>query len=207
MKVLIIGAAGRTGKAAVERAIAAGHQVTAFVRDAGEFGVDGVRVVEGDATNENAVEAAIRNQDAVLDTVGGTTPYKQTTLETSVAKVVITAMERNGVRRLVATSMLGVGESRANATFYERLLVSTLLRGADEDKSAMEAEITASALEWVILRPAILTDDPAGGRVRVYSEDDDGKAHKISRADLAAFMVDQLSSDEHLRRLVTIASS
>ncbi len=162
MKILVIGAAGRTGKAAVERAIAAGHQVTAFVRDAGELHVDGVRVVEGDATNENAVEAAIRDQDAVLDTVGGTTPYKQTTLETSVARVVITAME---------------------------------------------AEITASALEWVILRPAILTDDPAGGRVRVYSEDDGEQAHKISRADLAAFIVDQLSSDEHLRRMVTIASS
>ncbi len=109
MKVLVIGAAGRTGKAVVERAIAAGHHVTAFVRDAGELDVDGVRVVEGDATDENAVEAAIRGQDAVLDTVGATTPYKQTTLETSVAKAVITAMERNGVRRLVATSMLGVG--------------------------------------------------------------------------------------------------
>ncbi len=207
MKVLVIGAAGRTGKAVVERAIAAGHQVTAFVRDAGELDIGGVRVVEGDATNENAVESAIRDQDAVLDTVGGTTPYKQTTLETSVAKAVIVAMERNGVRRLVATSMLGVGESKANATFYERLLVSTLLRGADKDKSAMEAEIKASALEWVVVRPAILTDDPASGRVRVFSEDDGEKAHKISREDLAAFMIDQLSSDEHLRRSVTIASS
>ncbi len=207
MKVLVIGAAGRTGKAVVERAIAAGHQVTAFVRDAGELDIGGVRVVEGDATNENAVEAAIRDQDAVLDTVGGTTPYKQKTLETSVAKAVIVAMERNGVRRLVATSMLGVGESKANATFYERLLVSTLLRGADKDKLAMEAEIKASALEWVVVRPAILTDDPASGRVRVFSEDYGEKAHKISREDLAAFMIDQLSSDEHLRRSVTIASS
>lgn len=207
MKVLVIGAAGRTGKAVVERAIAAGHQVTAFARDAGELDMPGVRVVKGDATDQTAVEAATRGQDAVLDTVGGTTPYKQTTLETSVAKTVITAMERNGVRRLVATSMLGVGESRANATFYERLLVSTLLRGADKDKSAMEAEIKASALEWVILRPAILTDDPASGRVHVYSEDDGEKAHQISRADLAAFIVDQLSSNEHLRRSITIAGS
>ncbi len=207
MKVLVFGAAGRTGKAVVERVIAAGHQVTAFARDASELDMPGVRVVEGDATDQTAVEAATFGQDAVLDTVGGTTPYEQTTLETSVAKTVITAMERNGVRRLVATSMLGVGESRANATFYERLLVSTLLRGADNDKSAMEAEIKASALEWVILRPAILTDDPASGRVHVYSEEDGEKAHKISRADLAAFMVDQLSSNEHLRRSVTIASS
>jgi putative NADH-flavin reductase len=112
MKVLVIGAAGRTGKAVVERAVAAGHQVTSFARDVGELDMPGVRVVEGDATDENAVEAAIGGQDAVLDTVGGTTPYKQTTLETSVAKTVIAAMERNGVSRLVARSMLGVGESR-----------------------------------------------------------------------------------------------
>lgn len=207
MKVVVIGAAGRTGKAVVERAVNAGHEVTAFAREAGELDMPGVRVVEGDATDESAIDAALRGQDAVIDTIGGTTPYKQTTLETSVAKTVIAAMERNGVRRLVATSMLGVGESSANATFYERLLVSTLLRGADKDKSAMEAEIKASSLEWVILRPAILTDDPASGRVQVFSEDGGEKAHKISREDLAAFMVDQLSSDEHLRLSITIASS
>lgn len=207
MRVLVIGAAGRTGRAVVERAVAAGHQVTAFAREAGELDMPGVRVVEADATDDNAIDAAIHGQDAVLDTIGGTTPYKQTTLETSVAKAVIAAMERNGVRRLVATSMLGVGESRANATFYESLLVSTFLRGADKDKSAMEAEIKASSLEWVILRPAILTDDPASGSVHVFSGNGGEKAHKISREDLATFMVDQLSSDEHLRRSITIASS
>lgn len=71
----------------------------------------------------------------------------------------------------------------------------------------MEAEIKASSLDRVIVRPAILTDDPASGRVHVFSEEDGEKAHKISRANLAAFMVDQLSSDEHVHRMITIASS
>jgi len=207
MKVLVIGATGRTGKAVVERAVAAGHQVTAFGCEVGEFNIPEVRVVEGDATDASAIDGAVRGQDAVLDTVGGKTPYKETTLETSVAKTVIAAMQRNGVRRLAATSMLGVGGSKANATFYERLLVSTFLHGTDKDKAAMESAIEASSLEWVILRPALLNDDPATGRVHVFSEDSDEKAHKISRADLAAFMVDQLTSDEHLYKTITIANS
>ncbi len=206
MKVLVIGAAGRTGKAVVKRAVAAGHEVTAFAREAGELDIPGVRVVEGDATDGNAINEAVRGQGAVLGAVGGKTPYKETTLETSIAKAVIAAMERNGVRRLVATSMLGVGGSKANATFYERLLVSTFLRGADKDKKAMEAAIEASSLEWVILRPAILSDDPPTGRVRIFEEGSGEKAHKISRDDLAAFMVDQLTSNEHLHKAVTIAN-
>ncbi len=86
MKVLVIGAGGRTGKAVVERAASAGHQVTAFVHEADEFDIADVKVIVGDATDSGAIEEAVRGQDAVLDTVGGTTPYKETTLETSVAK-------------------------------------------------------------------------------------------------------------------------
>lgn len=207
MKVLVIAAAGRTGKAVVERALAAGHQVTAFVRKANEVATADFRVVEGDAADSDAVDGAMSGQDAVLDTIGGKTPYKATTFESSVASTVIASMQRNGVRRLVVTSMIGVGDSKANATIYERLLVSTFLRGADKDKAAMEALVRSSALEWVILRPAILTDDPATGSVHVLSAETDEKAHNISRGDLAAFMVDQLSSNEHLRQAVTIANN
>lgn len=71
----------------------------------------------------------------------------------------------------------------------------------------MEAAVEASGLDWVIVRPAILSDDPATGDLRTYSADTDEKAHKITRGDLAAFLVDQLSSDEHLRQAVTIANS
>ncbi|MBC8140436.1 MAG: SDR family oxidoreductase, partial [Armatimonadetes bacterium] len=169
MKVLVIGAAGKTGKAVVEQAVAAGHEVTSFVRKADEYEVSGVRVLEGDATDSVAMDAAVLGQDAVLDTIGGKTPYKTTTLEASAAHTIIASMQRNGVRRLVVTSMLGEGDSMANAPIYEQLLVKTFLRGADKDKAAMESAVEASGLDWVILRPAILSDDPAKGNVRVFS--------------------------------------
>lgn len=207
MNVLVIGAAGKTGQAVVEQALAAGHQVTAFVRQAAAYQRTGVRVVEGDAADRGAMEAAVLGQDAVLDTIGGKTPYKTTTLESSAAHSIIAAMRRHGVRRLVVTSMLGVGNSTANSSLLVRVLVATFLRGADKDKRAMEGAVAASGLDWVILRPAILTDDPAQGNVHVFPAKTGEKAHKITRADLASFMLAQLATDEHLHQAVTIANS
>ena len=207
IKILVIGAAGKTGRAVVEQAVAAGHQVTAFVRKADKYDVTNVRVIAGDATSIAVMEAAVLGQDAVIDTIGGKTPYKLTTLESSAASTIIKAMQRNGVRRLVVTSMLGVGESKENAPILTRLLVSTFLRGANKDKAAMESAVKLSDLDWIILRPAILTDDPATGNVRVFDAKTGEKAHKITRADLASFMIAQLSDKEHLHQAVTIANS
>jgi len=207
MKILVIGAGGRTGRAVVEQAVAAGHEVTAFVHKADEYNVANVRVIEGDAADSAAMDAAVLGQDAVLDTIGGKTPYKETTLESSAASTIIKAMQRNGVRRLVVTSMLGEGESKANAPIYVRLLVATFLRGANKDKAAMESAVKSSGLDWVILRPAILTDDPATGDVRDFDAEAGEKAHKITRADLASFMIAQLSNNEYLHQAVTIANS
>lgn len=207
MKILVIGAAGKTGTAVVEQAVAAGHEVTAFVQRADEYKTPNVRVVEGNATDSVAMDKAVAGQDAVLDTIGGKTPYKTTTLEEDAARTIIASMQRNGVRRLVVTSMLGEGESEASTPAYTRLLLATFLRGADKDKAAMESAVETSNLEWVILRPAILNDEPATGNVRVFPVGSGEKAHKITRADLAAFMLAQLSSNEHLHQAVTIANS
>lgn len=209
MKVLVLGAAGKTGSAVVNQALAAGHQVTAFVHDADDYDRPGdVTVAAGDAADPAAVEAAVAGQDAVVDTIGGRTPYKSDiTLEDDAVRTVIAAMRQHGVRRLVTTSMIGEGDSAANATGFAKLLLKTALRGATEDKANMEASVEASGLDWVIVRPAILNDDPATGQVSTYDPDSGTKAHKITRADLAAFLVGQLTSAEHLGRAVTVANS
>lgn len=140
----------------------------------------------------------------MLDTVGGKTPYKATTLESSIASTVVASMQRNGVRRLMLTSISGEGDSRANTSISNRLLLATFLRGAD--KAGMEATIRSNGLDSIILRPAILGDGPVKGGVRVFDPETGEKAHKITRSDLDAFMVAQLSSDEHLHQTVTIAN-
>lgn len=206
MKVVVVGAAGKTGRAVVSQAKAAGHAVTAFVRNADDYDAPDVEVREGDATDPAAVDAALAGQDAVIDTIGGKTPYRATTLESSAARTIIASMRRQGARRLVVTSMTGEGDSIANMPVYQRLLLPTFLRGAMPDKAQMEEAVEASDLDWVIVRPAILNDDPATGNVRVYTSESGDKARKITRADLASFLVAQLGTDEHLRHAVTIAN-
>lgn len=209
MKVLVLGASGKTGSAVVQQAVSAGHQVTAFVRHAdGYHGPAGVTVAAGDATDTAAVAGAVAGQDAIIDTIGGKTPYKSdTTLEADVAEVVISAMQRHAVRRLLVTSSVGVGDSVANATAFVRILLKTFLRGSTADKAAMEKDVEASGLDWTIARPAILTDGPATGHVRVLGPETGDKARKIARNDLAAWLVAQLEDDDHVHRSVTLATS
>lgn len=208
MKVLIIGAAGKSGRAAVEQALAAGHDVTAFVHKAeGYLSDPNVRVVEGDARDRSAMDSAMLGQDAVIDTIGNKNPLKATTLESSAAATITASMQSSAVRRLVVISMTGEGESLANTNWYQRLFLSTLLRAEMKDKAAMEAIVDTSGLDWIIVRPPFLNDAPGTGNIHVLSAESKETAHKLTRADLAAFMVAQLSSDEYLQKAVAVANS
>lgn len=109
MKVVVFGAGGKTGSLVVERALEAGHTVTAFLRDRSKEQRSGVHIAVGETENAEAVRAAIAGKDAVIDTIGGKTPYKETELERTAARNIISAMQAEGVRRLVVVSMMGVG--------------------------------------------------------------------------------------------------
>lgn len=210
MQVLVIGAGGKTGAAVVHEALAQGHTVTAFVHSAAEYQrPEGVHnVVEGDVLDAAAIDAAVSGQDAVLDTLGGKTPYKETTLETSAARNVVKSMRTHGARRLIVVSVLGAGDSVEHAGFfYEHLFLPTFLRGAIKDKAGMEAEVQGSDLDWTLVRPPFLTDGERTGAIQVLPPNTDEKAHKITRADLAAFMVGQLGSSEYVRQAVVVANS
>ena len=115
-------------------------------------------------------------------------------------------MQLHGVRRLAVTSMVGEGDSAANTPFYVKIALATFLRGATPDKANMESAVSGSELDWVITRPAVLTEKPATGDVRIFSAGNRDKAHSITRSDLAAFLVAQLTSDDNLRQAVTIAN-
>ncbi|WP_242033660.1 MULTISPECIES: NAD(P)-dependent oxidoreductase [Cyanophyceae] len=207
MNVLVIGAAGKTGRQVVDRAIAAGHTVTAFMRDSTHYTVPpNVRVFTGDATDPAVISHATAGQDAVIDTVGGKTPWRQTEIEQRVARAIVAAAKKNGTRRIIAISALGVGDSTAQATLpFRLLLLPTFLRGSTADKTAMEREIAQAGVPYVLIRPAVLNDQPAVGSVRVLSGVEKGR--QVTRADLAAFVVEQLTTDTYVNRAITIANS
>jgi hypothetical protein len=110
-------------------------------------------------------------------------------------------MTRTGVCRLICISALGVGDSRNHGGFvFDRLFQPLLLRPAYQDKDRQEAAIRTSSLDWVIVRPAMLTNGTGRGRIRATTNLDGVNGGKIARADVAQFVVEQLTSDTWLRR-------
>jgi uncharacterized protein YbjT (DUF2867 family) len=109
------------------------------------------------------------------------------------------------VRRLVCISALGVGDSRGHGGFvFDWLFQPLLLSQAYKDKNRQEAAIRASSLDWVVVRPGMLTDDPARGSVRAVTDLAGINGGKVARADVARFVVDQLTTDTWLRRTPVI---
>ncbi len=206
MNVLILGAAGKTGSALVEQALTRGHTVTAFVHSPDEYQRTDVRLASGDARDQASILAALQGQDAVIDALGSHIPFLKTTLETDTARNVITAMTEAGVRRLLVISTIGESDSTRNVhDFYKHFIMPTLLRGVMKDKASMEQAVEQSPLDWTIVRAAGLRDgDPKG--VRVVSPESAEKVRFITRADVAAFLLDQLTSTEYLHQAVGIAN-
>jgi len=202
VKVLVFGGGGKTGALVVDLALEKGHEVTVLVRNSSAYRRTGVRVVAGDATAAADVRGAMGGQDAVIDALGGTTPYKTQMLERTAARSIVDAMRHEVARRLVVVSMMGLGASRTQAPlWYRYLLMTTFLRGSTADKRAMEAVVSESGLEYVIVRPPLLNDGPSAGRAIVLAA---GTGHDIVRADLAAFLVEQLTDDAYVGRAITV---
>ena len=147
----------------------------------------------------------MHGQQAVIETIGGTTPWKSVTLETDSIHAIIHAMQEERVRRLISVSMMGIGSSRAQSPFwYRSLLIPTFLHGSTTDKIHKEAAITAEHVDYVIVRPPILKTPPPPTRSTSSAP---APGHAITRADLANFLVDQLTSDANLNRAVTVVNT
>ena len=156
--------------------------------------------------NPSRLDTAMAGIDAVVDCIGGTKPFLKTDLEAVSAEALVEGMFRNEAKRLLAISALGVGDSKDEGTwFYEHVLVPTFLHGASKDKEQMEDTIERSGLEYIIVRPPILSDSDATGQVKVVEHHE--TAHKITRADLAQFLVDNLQPFTYVIQIVTIANS
>ena len=206
MRILVFGAAGRTGRLIVERALGHGHDVTAFTHTTPlELSHERLTTVRGDARDFSAVEGVMAEQDAVAFALSQGSGDKGVH-EAGIANV-IHAMAANDVQRLVALSAAGTFARTDKAlSLSYRALVATSLRPVYDDLEAMERRIMTTGLEWTIVRPVGLSDDPPSGTYRVSL---DGtllrKASRIARADVASVMVKALETDIYLRRTVVIA--
>ncbi len=203
MKLLIFGPTGGTGRQLVEQALEQGHPVTAFARNPAKLAPErtGLEVVEGDVLDAAAVERAVPGHEAVLCAVGAPASDRRT-LRTDATRNIIRAMETHGVKRLVCLSSLGFGDTRDMLPFVMRYIVVPLfLRHAFADHALQEELVKQSGLDWIIARAGSLTDGPRTGVYRHgFPVTEKGTRLKISRADVADFMLKQLTSDEYLRQ-------
>jgi putative NADH-flavin reductase len=207
-KLLLIGATGATGRQLLAQALEQGHEVTALVRDPGKLTVDDahLRLLTGDATDPTVVDEATDGQDAVLCALGTRSPASLLTCDLMHAsmRALVPAMEGRGVRRLILLSALGVGESARHAPRALRLAFRTLFREVGRDKAAAEEHVRASGLEWTVVYPPSLTNGPRTGDYRSGPALELKGMPKISRADVAEFMLAQVGDGAYSRRIAIV---
>lgn len=205
MHVAVFGATGGTGQQVVRQALAAGHRVTALVRNPDKLEVkhENLAVVVGDVLDTAKVEETLANADAVVVSLGNT-PNNPDYIVSKGTQVIVDAMQRLGrPKRIVVVSSLGVGESKDQVPLAFKMLMKTVLKKPMEDKERQEAIVKASGLDWTIVRPGGLTDGPATGKYRA-GLDPKIVAGQVSRADVAAFVLQQLTDDTYLHKAPAI---
>src|SRR5437870_4302581 len=209
MRIVIFGATGQTGRLVTNQAVSAGHDVTAFVRDPGRPNVPGgsVRVVQGNVLDAASVDRAVADQEAVLVALATATRGQPPVLPEGIRHI-LDSMEKHGVRRIVVLSAAGALHEPAGSVVGSLglRLARAYLPGVYREHRAMLEELRTRNLDWIAVRPVILTNGPRTGRYRVVVEGIPRWGFRISRADVADFMIRQVTSDEFVRKLPAVAN-
>ena len=211
MNLLIFGATGGTGRAIVAQALEQGHRVTAFARnpDAIKTEHENLIVVQGDILDYASVERAVKGQDAVLSALGTRAIRRNTTISDGTRNI-ITAMEKYEVKRFMFESSISIGDSKPQqrqfGLLYKIIVFPLLLRNMFQDKEIQERYIMQSTLDWVIVRPSVLTNGSLTGVYRSeFSATDTSIKAKISRTDVADFMLKQLTDDTYVHKTPSLS--
>lgn len=209
MKVIIFGATGTIGRLVVEQSLAAGHQVTAFARNPQNLDLQHQSLTRhaGDASNAADVADAIKGHETVIITLGSGMSRKSRIRSLGTANI-IAGMKQHGIDRLICQSTLGAHESWENLNFFwKRIMFGALLAPVFKDHERQEALVRDSGLDWTIVRPSAFTQDPATGKFKTaFGPEERQLTLKISRADVAAFIKDQIVGSEFNRRAVAISN-
>jgi putative NADH-flavin reductase len=208
-RILIVGATGGTGRQLVAQALERGYAVTALARNPAKLGIEhpNLRIVQGDVLDYASVESAVRNQEAVLSALGHKQYFGPTRILSEGTRNILRAMEAEGVPRFVCQSSLGIGSSAGRmGLYYTFIVIPLVVPFYFWDKTRQERLIAESKAEWVIVRPGALTNGEKRGACRHGSNVGNFVwTVKISRADTADFMLNQLTDDAYLGTAVGVS--
>ena len=204
--VLVIGASQGIGLETVKAALRAGHRVRAFARSASGITLSdrGLEKFPGNAVNAGDVASALDGVDVVVEALG--VPMKAllgpVSLFSDATNVLVPAMEKAGVRRILAVTGFGTGDSREAIGLFQRVPFRLVFGRAYDDKDAQEMRIRRSSLDWTFVRPGVLTGGSATGRYKVLTEPSSWRNGMIARADVAHFIVGQIDHPTLVRKAV-----
>lgn len=211
MKVSIFGASGATGLLLIERCLAAGYDVTALLRTPEKFASrDRVRVIQGNAFDAAAVRKTVEGADVVLSTLGARSLKKEDVLERAVP-MIVEAMRQTGVRRIIALGSAGALEDSLKKQaawrrwFVQNIVYNTLLKWPVASQIAQWKTLSASRLDWTMVMPPMLVNSPGHGVYRIDGEALPRGGSRISRNDVADFMMQQIANPQWAGKGVYIA--
>ena len=199
MTLTVLGAAGATGVQLVEQALAAGHQVTALARSAENLTLTdpNLHVVQGDATDRAVVSQAMKGADAVISVLGARGP-----MIVEATRAVVAAAEQAGPDRIVMLSSFAVARDRLKPV--SKLVTRMAMGSQIKDKTAGEEVLRATGLDWTIVYATLLTNGPKTEPRVVPETEKVGMSQKISRADVASFLLQAATDGLYSRRDVII---
>ena len=204
-RVLIIGASKGIGLETVRQALEAGHRVRALSRSMAADGLSNPNLekIRGDALDGRDIAAAIDGMDVVIQALGVSSLgdlFRPVSLFSDATRLLVGAMEGQSVKRLIAVTGFGAGDSRASISLLQRLPFLMVFGRAYADKSVQEQLIKDSSLDWTIARPGVLTNGRRSGRYQILAEPSAWRNGIVSRADVADFLVRQIEDRTYLRR-------
>ena len=221
MKLTIVAATGGIGRQILQQAVAAGHDVTAVVRNPAKITAD-VRVVQADLSDPDLVTlaAAMEGADAVLSGLGGNSRADEDVAARG-TQAIVTAMKAAGARRIIVVSAAPIGTvpspgrqhppkcDPGDGFLMRHLLgpvIKAVFRGHYADLARMEDVLRDSGLDWTAVRPPRLTNKPATGRYRTAAGQNVRGGALISRADVAGFMLALAARPETAGQVMAIAN-
>jgi len=208
MKVLVLGSTGGTGQQLVKLSLEQNHEVTALARDPSKLKQDHKKltIIGGNVLDKGVLMKALEGQDAVVSALGVGKSLKSNGLISAAVSLLIPAMNTMNVDRLIFLSAFGVGETFVQANFIQRIIFKLILRNIYFDKAIGDGQIHRSALDWTLVYPVVLTDGIATGNYKTGDKLQMRGMPKISRADVADFMLRQLTDNSFVKKSVILMS-